>query len=79
MGSWYVAYRNGGSTVMHVYGGRDDAVAAARGLLERGRDVTEVGPMAGDLADGARLDGDNIRRLCERMRAGLEPRPREPA
>jgi hypothetical protein len=68
MASWYVAYRNGGSTVMHVYGDRGDAIAAARDLLERGRDVSEIGPMAAEIGAGAPLDADAIRRLCTASR-----------
>jgi len=79
MASWYVAYKNGAGSVMHVYGHRDAAIAAACDLLRRGLNVTEVAPMAGELPESAGLDATEIRRISEQRRAGIGPRQREPA
>ena len=43
---WYVSYRTGSSTVMHVFKKRELAIAAAWGFLDCGsRHALEVGPM----------------------------------
>ena len=44
--AWYISYRAGGSTVMHIFKRRELAITAACELLGRGsRDALEVGPM----------------------------------
>jgi hypothetical protein len=46
--AWYVSYRTGGSIVMHIFKGKELAIDAACGLLNRGySDALEVGPMLG--------------------------------
>ena len=72
MPSWYVAYKNGGGTVMHVYNRRDEAITAACDLLGDGHNVTEVAPMAGELPESAGLDAIEIRRIhAERDTLGM--------
>ena len=66
MASWYVAYKHSGGTVMHVYGQRDAAIAAACDLLGNGHNVTEVAPISGELPESAGLDGAEIRQLVDR-------------
>lgn len=46
--AWYVSYRTGRSIVMHIFKGKELAMDAACGLLNRGySDALEVGPMLG--------------------------------
>jgi hypothetical protein len=46
--AWYVSYRTGGSIVMHIFKGKELAIDAACGLLNRDHsDALEVGPMLG--------------------------------
>jgi hypothetical protein len=46
--AWYVSYRTGASIVMHIFKGKELAIDAACGLLNRGySDALEVGPMLG--------------------------------
>jgi hypothetical protein len=46
--AWYVSYRTGGSIVMHIFKGKELAIDAACGLLNRGySDALEVWPMLG--------------------------------
>src|SRR5208283_3919456 len=45
--AWYVSYRTGGSTVMHLFKRRELAIAGACELLNRGSpDALQVGPDA---------------------------------
>ena len=62
MSSWYVAYRKGRDHALQVATDRDAAIATAFALLDRGIDVTEVGPTAGPRRH--RLDATAIRELC---------------
>lgn len=60
---WYVSYRTGSSTVMHVFKKRELAIAAAWGFLDCGsRHALEVGPMLGS-PGGKVLDERDIRRI----------------
>jgi hypothetical protein len=79
MASWYVAYKNCAGSVMHVYGHRDAAIAAACELLAQGLNVTEVAPMAGELPESVGLDAAEIRRISEQRMAAIGRRQREPA
>jgi hypothetical protein len=63
--AWYVSYRTGGKTVMHILKSRGLAIEAACGFFDRGyRDALEVGPMLGPRA-GNVLDQGEIRRIQE--------------
>jgi hypothetical protein len=79
MASWYVAYKNGAGSVMHFYGHRDAAVAAACELLAQGLNITEVAPMAGELPESVGLDAAAIHRIREQRRAAVGRQHREPA
>jgi len=60
---WYVSYRTGSSTVMHVFKKRELAIAAAWDFLDCGsRHALEVGPMLGS-PGGKVLDERDIRRI----------------
>ena len=59
---WYVSYRTGDSTVMHVFKERELAIAAAWGFLDCGsRDALEVGPMSGN-PEGRLLNEQDLQR-----------------
>ena len=59
---WYVSYRTGASTVMHVFKERELAIAAAWGFLDCGsRDALEVGPMSGN-PEGRLLNEQDLQR-----------------
>ena len=64
--AWYVSYRTGGSTVMHLFRRREHAIAAACGFLNRGhRDALEVGPMSGN-PKGKLLDERRLRQIWDK-------------
>ena len=79
MASWYVAYKNGAGSVMHVYTGRDAAIAAACDLLGKGLNVTEVAPINGEMPEAVGLDAAQLRRISAERTATIGPRQREPA
>jgi hypothetical protein len=61
--AWYVSYRTGGSIVMHIFKGKELAIDAACGLLDRGySDALEVGPMLGT-RKGNLFKEQDIRRI----------------
>jgi hypothetical protein len=63
--AWYVSYRTGGATVMHILGGRELAIEAACRFFAGGHhDALEVGPMLGS-REGNVLDQGDIRRILE--------------
>jgi len=63
--AWYVSYRTGGTTVMHILRGRELAIDAACRFFDRGyHDSLEVGPMLGS-REGNVLDQRDIRRIQE--------------
>ena len=63
--AWYVSYRTGGATVMHVLKGRELAIDAACRFFDRGyHNSLEVGPMLGS-REGNVLDEGDIRQIQE--------------
>jgi len=61
--AWYVSYRTGGSTVMHIFRRRELAIAAACEFFGRGsHDALEVGPMLGT-RKGNLLDERDLQRI----------------
>ncbi len=61
--SWYVSYRRGGGTVMHVFESRDLAIEAAWRALDQGhKDALCVGPMLGN-PEGNTLSADDLIQL----------------
>jgi len=63
--TWYVSYRTGGTTVMHILRSRELAIDAACRFFDRGHyDALQVGPMLGS-RDGEVLDQEDIRRIQE--------------
>ncbi len=62
MSSWYVSYRGGCATVMSIARSRDEAVSIACGMLGRGINVEEIGPLQG-MRDGNVIDAVEIRKL----------------
>ena len=71
--AWYVSYRTGGSTVMHVFKRREHAIAAASEFLDRGyRDALEVGPMS-ENPEGKLLDERDLRRIWEKSSEQQRP------
>ena len=63
--AWYVSYRTGGTTVMHVLKGRELAIDVACRFFDRGyHDSLEVGPMLGS-HEGNVLDEGDIQRIQE--------------
>ena len=61
--AWYISYRAGGSTVMHIFKKRELAITAACELLGRGsRDALEVGPMLGT-REGNVLDERDLQQI----------------
>jgi len=77
---WYASYRTGGYTVMHVFKGRELAIAAACEFLDRApRDALEVGPMLGE-REGELLDEHDLQRIRggtagSANRSGASPAP----
>jgi hypothetical protein len=67
MSSWYVSYRRGCATVRSIARGRDEAITIACGMLGRGINVEEIGPLLGT-RDGDVINAVQIRKLAE-MRA----------
>jgi hypothetical protein len=67
MSSWYVSYWGGCATVMSVARSRDEAIRMACGMLGRGLDVKEIGPLDG-MRDGNVINAVEIRKL-QKMRA----------
>ena len=64
---WYVSYKGGCATVMHLHRDRARAIEAACDLLRRNLDVTEVGPML-EIRDGNVLNSAEIRRIWHERR-----------
>jgi hypothetical protein len=63
--AWYVSYRTGGTTVMHILKSRALAIDAACRFFDRGYDdALKVGPMLGS-REGNVLDLGDIRRIQE--------------
>jgi hypothetical protein len=63
--AWYVSYRIGSNTVMHILKSRELAIDAACRFFDCGyRDALEVGPMLGS-REGNVLDQGDIRRIQE--------------
>lgn len=62
MSSWYVAYRGGCATVMSIARSRDEAISMACGMLGRGINVQEIGPLQG-MRDGNVIHAVEIRKL----------------
>ena len=72
---WYVSYRTGGSTVMHVFKRRELAISAAREFIDCGyRDALEVGPMSGDL-EGQLLKEQDLRQIRDKSLGTATPAP----
>ena len=63
--AWYVSYRTGGTTVMHILRSRELAIDAACRFFDRGyHGALQVGPMLGS-PDREVLDQEDIRRIQE--------------
>ena len=63
--TWYVSYRTGGTTRMHILRSRELAIDVACRFFDRGcHDALEVGPMLGP-REGNVLDERDIRRIRE--------------
>ena len=62
MSSWYVSYQGGCATVMSIARNRDEAISMACGMLDRGINVEEIGPLRGE-RDGNVIDAVEIRKL----------------
>ena len=63
--AWYVSYRTGGTTVMHILKDRELAIDAACRFFDRGYHKSlEVGPMLGS-REGNVLDEGDIQRIQE--------------
>ena len=61
--AWYVSYRTGGATVMHILRSRELAIYAACRFFDRGyHDALELGPMLG-FRQGNVLDEGDIRQI----------------
>jgi hypothetical protein len=76
---WYVSYRTGGSTVMHIFKRKEHAIAAACKFLNHGhRDALEVGPMLGSL-EGNLLDERDIGRIWDKNPGAATPDSVAPA
>ena len=61
--AWYVSYRTGASTVIHIFKSRELAIAAACEFFDRGsHDALEVGPMLG-ARGGNVLDERDLQRI----------------
>ena len=63
---WYIAYLEGHVTVMRIVGDRAEAIAVACAMLDKGIEVTGVGPM---LDTGQqRIDPVSLREICRQRR-----------
>jgi hypothetical protein len=63
--SWYLSYRRGRTTVMHVFETQDLAIDTACRFLERASDTKiEVGPTVGP-REGNVLNAQDLRRISE--------------
>jgi hypothetical protein len=61
--TWYVSYRTGGTTVMHILRKREVAIDVACQFLDLGyHDSLEVGPMLG-FPEGNVLHEADVRRI----------------
>jgi hypothetical protein len=61
--TWYISYRTGGTTVMHILRKREVAIDVACQFLDLGyHDSLEVGPMLGCL-EGKVLHEADVRRI----------------
>ena len=73
--AWYVSYRAGNLTVMHVLRSRELAIEVACRFFDLGRhDALEVGPMLGPLEENV-LDHGAIQRIHETWttKTGTQP------
>jgi hypothetical protein len=62
MSSWYVSYRADRSTVMSIARTKDEAIIMAGGMLDRGLDVQEIGPLI-EMPDGQIINAAEIRKI----------------
>jgi hypothetical protein len=62
MSGWYVAYWSGSATVWSMARGRDEAISMMCGMLGRGVDVQEIGPLR-EMPDGEIIDSGEIRTI----------------
>ncbi len=70
---WYISYRTGGSTVMHIFKRRALAIVSACEFLDHGHcDALEVGPMLGS-QEGNLLDERDIRRIWDKNPGAATP------
>ena len=60
MSGWYVAYRSGSATVWSMVRSRDEAISMVCGMLGRGVDIEEIGPLR-EVPDGEILDSGEVR------------------
>jgi hypothetical protein len=60
MSGWYVAYRSGSATVWSMVRSRDEAISMVCGMLGRGVDIEEIGPLR-EVPDGEIIDSGDIR------------------
>jgi hypothetical protein len=67
-GKWYVAFKKGRDTVMHIAGDRAAAIDCACEMLACGVEVTEVGSLAE--LPGTALRATGIREIFERRKIG---------
>ena len=66
--AWYVSYRTGGTTVMHILKGRELAIDVACRFFDRGYHASlEVGPMLGSHEGNVLNEGD-IQQIQEARR-----------
>jgi hypothetical protein len=59
--TWYVAFSRGHTTAMRIVGDRSKAIAVACDLLDRGTEVTAIGPML-EIAE-QQIDAATIRQI----------------
>jgi len=62
MAGWYVAYRGEGSTVWSMARSRAEAISMVCGMLGRGIDAEEIGPLR-EMPDGEIIDSGEIRKV----------------
>jgi hypothetical protein len=63
---WYASYRTGGSTTMQIFRRREEAIAAAYRLINRGySNALEVGPMSGN-PEGKLLNEQDLTRIRDK-------------
>src|SRR5258707_7156540 len=73
--AWYVSYRTGGSTVMHLFQRKEHAIAAASEVLDRGyRDALEVGPMS-EKPERKLLDEQDLKRILDKSSGAATTAP----